>query len=68
MKFSIHSSLSLSARALLSGLVLTVLTGHVAIATPYATSITNDGSGIVSFRLNQTTGTNDLVQIISNGI
>src|SRR6266436_8904708 len=67
MKFSIHSSLSLSARALLPGLALTVLTGYVAVATPYATSITNDGSGIVSFRLNQTTGTNDLVQIISNG-
>ena len=36
-------------------------------ATPYATSLTNNGDGSISFRLNQTTGTNDLVQVISGG-
>jgi hypothetical protein len=36
------------------------------LATPYATSLTNN-AGVVSFRLNQTTGTNDTVQVISSG-
>jgi hypothetical protein len=36
------------------------------LATPYATSLTND-AGVVSFRLNQTTATNDTVWVISNG-
>jgi hypothetical protein len=34
-------------------------------ATPYATSLTNN-SGVVSFRLNETTGTNDSVKVIIN--
>jgi hypothetical protein len=43
-----------------------LFTGLVAQATPYATSLTNN-AGVVSFRLNQTTDTNDLVQVISGG-
>ena len=35
-------------------------------ATPYATSLTNN-AGVVSFRLNQTTATNDTVLVISSG-
>ena len=35
-------------------------------ATPYATSLTND-AGVVSFRLNQTTSTDDTVLVISSG-
>lgn len=35
-------------------------------ATPYATSLTN-AAGVVSFRLNQTTATNDTVLVISSG-
>src|SRR5262249_14183876 len=42
-----------------------VLAASVAHATPYATCLTNNGNGSISFRLNQTTGTNDLVQVIS---
>ncbi len=41
------------------------LASQLAPATPYATSLTND-SGIVSFRLNQTTGTNDTVLVLSS--
>jgi len=52
-------------------LTLTVLMAALAPAlvraTPYATSLTNNGDGSISFRLNQTTGTNDLVQVISGG-
>ena len=33
-------------------------------ATPFATCLTNNGDGTISFRLNQTTGTNDLVAVI----
>jgi hypothetical protein len=51
--------------------VLLILAAGAAVplaeATPYATCLTNDGTGTISFRLNQTTGTNDLVQIISSG-
>src|SRR5690349_10295 len=36
-----------------------------AYATPYATSLTNN-SGVVSFRLNETTGTNDSVKVTIN--
>lgn len=36
------------------------------MATPYATCLTNN-AGVVSFRLNQTTATNDTVWVISNG-
>jgi len=49
------------------GLAATALAAGVASATPYATSLTNNGTGTISFRLNQTTGTNDLVQVISGG-
>jgi hypothetical protein len=41
-----------------------LLTGAALHATPYATSVTND-AGVVSFRLNQTTSTNDTVLVIS---
>jgi len=36
------------------------------MATPYATCLTNE-AGVVSFRLNQTTATNDTVWVISGG-
>lgn len=49
------------------GLAVTALAACPAGATPYATSLTNNGTGTISFRLNQTTGTNDLVQVISSG-
>src|SRR5438105_14859014 len=45
-------------------LVLTALPCHLLYATPYATCLTNNVDGTVSFRLNQTTGTNDLVAVI----
>src|SRR6516225_7126245 len=48
-------------------LMVTVLAPTLVRATPYATSLTNNGDGSISFRLNQTTGTNDLVQVISGG-
>src|SRR4051812_18260462 len=48
--------------AILSALGMSV----VLKATPYATSLTND-AGVVSFRLNQTTSTNDRVLVISSG-
>jgi hypothetical protein len=48
-------------------LATTSLAGGLAQATPYATCLTNNGDGSISFRLNQTTGTNDLVQVISSG-
>jgi hypothetical protein len=38
----------------------------VALATPYATCLTNN-AGVVSFRLNQTTTTNDTIWVISGG-
>lgn len=40
------------------------LSANLAQATPYATCMTNNGDGTVSFRLNQTTTTNDLVAVI----
>ena len=45
------------------GLAATALSSYIASATPYATSLTNNGNGSVSFRLNQTTTTNDTVWI-----
>ncbi len=45
---------------------LALLTATGARATPYATSLTNN-AGVVSFRLNQTTSTNDTVLVISSG-
>ncbi len=45
-------------------LAATVLASYVATAMPYATSLTNSG-GVVSFRLNQTTATNDTVYLLS---
>jgi len=50
------------------GLALALATvGNVVNATPYATCLTNNGDGSVSFRLNQDTSTNDTVLIISSG-
>src|SRR5467141_5251082 len=49
---------------LILGMGITLLCNHSLMATPYATSLTNNGDGTVSFRLNQTTGTNDLVHVI----
>jgi hypothetical protein len=49
-------------------LVITALSGYVAKATPYATCLTNNGDGSVSFRLNQTTTTNDTAWVISGGV
>jgi len=43
------------------------LSSHLATASPYATCLTNNGDGSISFRLNQTTGTNDTVWVISGG-
>jgi hypothetical protein len=54
-------------RRLAVGLAASALAASLASATPYATCLTNNGSGTISFRLNQTTGTNDLVQVISSG-
>src|SRR4051794_37256812 len=45
---------------------LASLSAQVAMATPYATSLTNS-AGTVSFRLNQTLGINDSVWVISSG-
>src|ERR1035437_4569082 len=62
---------SLPTRPSLRGLVLavavTTLSSNVVTASPYATSLTNNGDGSISFRLNQTTGTNDTVLVISGG-
>jgi hypothetical protein len=46
--------------------LLTLASANITHATPYATSLTNN-AGTVSFRLNQTTDTNDLVEVISSG-
>jgi len=56
---------SLGIRSWACGVVVVVSGASVATATPYATCLTNGGDGTISFRLNQTTGTNDLVQVIS---
>src|SRR3954463_9725319 len=45
-------------------LVAAILASASLHATPYATAVTND-AGTVSFRLNQTTATNDTVLVIS---
>src|ERR1035441_3298074 len=62
---------SLITRPTLRGLVLalavTTLPSYLATASPYATSLTNNGDGSISFRLNQTTGTNDTVWVVSGG-
>ena len=47
-------------------IISALLTAAGVKATPYATSLTND-AGVVSFRLNQTTSTNDTVLVISSG-
>ncbi|HZR16911.1 MAG TPA: hypothetical protein VFE51_06245 [Verrucomicrobiae bacterium] len=47
---------------------VTALVPNLVQATPYATCLTNNGDGSISFRLNQATGTNDLVQVISGGV
>src|SRR5215472_14164522 len=45
-------------------MALATLSCQLLHATPYATCMTNNGDHTVSFRLNQTTGTNDTVAII----
>ncbi len=57
-----HLSSLIPQIAILSALA----TMSVVEATPYATGLTND-AGVVSFRLNQTTSTNDTVLVISSG-
>ncbi len=52
-------------RAAALGLLSSGLLSHLALAMPYATSLTNN-AGVVSFRLNQTTATNDTVLVISS--
>src|SRR5205809_1201208 len=47
-------------------IISALLTAAGGKATPYATSLTND-AGVVSFRLNQTTSTDDTVLVISSG-
>ncbi len=47
-----------------TALVFAAFSSHLLHATPYATCLTNNGDGTISFRLNQTTGTNDTVAII----
>src|SRR5436309_11883116 len=47
-------------------IISALLTAAGGKATPYATSLTNN-AGVVSFRLNQTTSTNDTVLVISSG-
>jgi len=66
MKLIKHIRVHPAARRLLAALATTCFAGSLAIATPYATSLTNN-AGVVSFRLNQTTGTNDTVLVISSG-
>ena len=58
---------STTLRSSVVGLVATFLAAGLAQGTPYASCLTNNGDGSISFRLNQTTGTNDLVQVISSG-
>jgi len=55
-------------RGLVLALATTALSSFIATATPYATSLTNNGDGSVSFRLNQTTTTNDSAWVISSGV
>src|SRR6266516_3463088 len=66
MKFIKHIRSHPATGRLLAALATTCLAGTLATATPYATSLTNN-AGVVSFRLNQTTGTNDTVLVISGG-
>jgi hypothetical protein len=56
---------ALIGRGLAAGLAIMSF-AKLADANPFASSLTNN-AGVVSFRLNQTTTTNDLVQIISSG-
>lgn len=56
---------ALIGRGLAAGLAIMSF-ATIADANPFASSLTNN-AGVVSFRLNQTTTTNDLVQIISSG-
>jgi len=60
-------SIQPTARGLVFALAVSALSTYVTTATPYATSLTNNGDGSISFRLNQTTTTNDSVWVISGG-
>jgi len=55
-------------RGLVLALAVAGLSSYIATATPYATCLTNNGNGSVSFRLNQTTTTNDSAWVISGGV
>jgi hypothetical protein len=63
ISFLFHPSLRKSVLTLASAALAT----GMAHATPFASCLTNNNDGSISFRLNQTTGTNDLVQVISSG-
>src|SRR6266567_2521842 len=65
-QYSFKNSPTLSRIAL--GVTISMVCSHSIMATPYATSLTNNGDGTVSFRLNQTTGTNDLVHVIVGSV
>jgi hypothetical protein len=67
MKQNLSYLVDSRARGLTLALIAAALAPVLVQATPYATSLTNNGDGSISFRLNQTTGTNDLVQVISGG-
>ena len=67
MKSMRKTSIRPTVRGLVFALAVSALSAHVATATPYATSLTNNGDGSISFRLNQTTATNDSVWVISGG-
>ena len=66
MKPMKYSPTARTARSLVLAFVAATLATDASRATPYATSLTNN-AGTVSFRLNETTGTNDTVKIIWNG-
>jgi len=67
MKQNLSNCIHTSGRSLILMAALAALAPAPVRATPYATGLTNNGDGSISFRLNQTTGTNDLVQVISGG-
>jgi hypothetical protein len=68
MKSMKKTSIRPTVRGLVLALAVTALSSYVATATPYATCLTNNGNGSISFRLNQTTTTNDSAWVISGGV
>src|ERR1035437_8368719 len=59
MKSMKKTTIRPTVRGLVLALAGLALSSYVATATPYATCLTNNGDGSVSFRLNQTTTSND---------